>query len=145
MLVKPIWNPHSFWMFLHWKMSSFCHYKLNHVLNGCAFLRSSSSSSRREEQPVLISNATPHAADLLPVSLIQSHILCLSQAQQMKLSRGGPQKWSGVWSTSPVRKGWESWGCSAWRSEGCGETLEQPASTWRGLKESWRGTFYKGR
>jgi len=24
-----------------------------------------------------------------------------------------------------VSKGWESWGCSAWRREGCGETLEQ--------------------
>jgi len=26
-------------------------------------------------------------------------------------------------------EGWESWGCSAWRGEGCGETLEQSAST----------------
>ena len=26
-----------------------------------------------------------------------------------------PQKWSEGWSTSPVRKGRESWGCSAWR------------------------------
>ena len=39
-----------------------------------------------------------------------------------KLNRRGWQKWSEGWSTSPVRKGWESWDCSAWRREGCGET-----------------------
>ena len=36
------------------------------------------------------------------------------------------------WSTSPMRTGWESWGCSAWRRGGCRETLLQPSSTWRG-------------
>jgi len=35
-------------------------------------------------------------------------------------SRGGPQKRSEGWSTSPVKKGWESWGCSAWRREAAG-------------------------
>ena len=30
-------------------------------------------------------------------------------------SRGGPQKWSEGWNTSPTRTVWESWGCSAWR------------------------------
>ena len=25
-----------------------------------------------------------------------------------------------------MRRGWESWGCSAWRREGCGETLNSP-------------------
>jgi len=40
-----------------------------------------------------------------------------------------PQKWSESWSTSAVRKGWESWGCSACRREGCGETLARPFST----------------
>ena len=54
-----------------------------------------------------------------------------------------PQKWSKGWNSSPVKPGWESWGCSAWRREGSGEILEQPASTWRGLQESWRGTFCK--
>ena len=29
-----------------------------------------------------------------------------------------PQKWSEGWYPSAVRKGWESWGCSAWRREG---------------------------
>ena len=38
-------------------------------------------------------------------------------------SRKEPQKWSEGWSTSPMRTGCESWGCSAWRREGCGETL----------------------
>ena len=33
------------------------------------------------------------------------------------------------WNTSPVKKGRESWGCSAWRREGSWETLLQPAST----------------
>ena len=43
--------------------------------------------------------------------------------------RGGQQKWSEGWSTSPTRTGWESWACSAWRREGCGETWLQPFST----------------
>ena len=38
-------------------------------------------------------------------------------------SRGGPQRWSEVWSTSPVSTGWEMWGSLAWRREGCEETL----------------------
>ena len=38
-------------------------------------------------------------------------------------SRGRPQKWSEDWSSSPTRKGWESWGCSAWRREGCRKDL----------------------
>ena len=33
-------------------------------------------------------------------------------------SREGPQKWSTDWNTSPKRAGWESWGTSAWRTEG---------------------------
>ena len=33
-------------------------------------------------------------------------------------SRGGPWKQSEGWNTSPVKKGWESWGCSASRREG---------------------------
>jgi len=34
-----------------------------------------------------------------------------------------------------VRKGGESWGCSAWRREGCGETLLQPSSKRRPTRE----------
>ena len=32
-----------------------------------------------------------------------------------------------------------------WRKEGPEETSQQPCSTWRGLQESWGGTFYEGR
>jgi len=35
------------------------------------------------------------------------------------------QQWSEGWSTSPVRTGWNNWGCSAGRREGCKETVEQ--------------------
>jgi len=35
----------------------------------------------------------------------------------LSVSRGGPQKWSKAWSTSPMRTGWESWCFSAWRRE----------------------------
>jgi len=53
-----------------------------------------------------------------------------------------PQKCSEGWSTSPVRTGRESWGCSAWRREGCGETLEQPSSTLKGAyKKAGEGLF----
>ena len=45
-----------------------------------------------------------------------------------------PLKCSEGWNTAPIRKGWESWGCSVWRREGCGETWLQPFSTWRGLR-----------
>jgi len=62
----------------------------------------------------------------------------------LELGQRRPQQWSKGWSTSAVRKGWESWGCSAQRREGSGETLEKPASAWRGLRESWRGAFHKG-
>ena len=38
-------------------------------------------------------------------------------------SGGGPQRGSQGWSSSPMKTGWESWGCSAWRREGSGEPL----------------------
>jgi len=47
-------------------------------------------------------------------------------------SRGGPQKWIEGWNSSPMRKDWETWGCSACRTVGWSETLEQPFSAWRG-------------
>jgi len=47
---------------------------------------------------------------------------------------GGLQIRSEGWNPSAVRKGWESWGCSAWRRlQG---DLRAAASAWRGLKES---------
>ena len=49
-----------------------------------------------------------------------------------------PQKWSEGWSTSLVRAG------AVQPGEDPRKTLEQPFSAWRGLQDSWRGTFYKG-
>jgi len=48
------------------------------------------------------------------------------------VSRGGPQKWSKGWNTSPTRTGWESWNCSSWRREGSKVTWVRPFSIWRG-------------
>ena len=45
-------------------------------------------------------------------------------------SRGGTWRYLEGWSSSPVKTGWESWGCSAWRREGSRGTLYQPSSTW---------------
>ena len=47
-------------------------------------------------------------------------------------SREWPQKCSEGWNTSPVRKGLDSWGCSAWRREGSRDASLCPFSTWRG-------------
>jgi len=59
-------------------------------------------------------------------------------------SRGGLQRWSKGWSTSPMKKGQGSWGCSAWSREGCRETLEQPSSTWRGPTRKMGKIFSAG-
>jgi len=40
---------------------------------------------------------------------------------------------------SAGRKGWESWGCSAWDREGCGETLEQLPVPGGAVRELERG------
>ena len=59
-------------------------------------------------------------------------------------SRQGPQKLSEGWNTSPVRKGWESCGCSACRSEGSRDTLRQPSSTLRGPTRKLENDFLQG-
>ena len=38
-----------------------------------------------------------------------------------RVSRGKPWHWFKGWNTSPMRTGWEGWGCSAWRTEGSWE------------------------
>ena len=44
-------------------------------------------------------------------------------------SRGGPQRWSECWSTSPTKKGWGSWACSAWRRESFREISAYPSNS----------------
>jgi len=43
-----------------------------------------------------------------------------------------------------MRKSLESWDCSAWRREGCTETLEQLSSTYRGPTEKTGTGFLAG-
>ena len=64
-------------------------------------------------------------------------VAVLLQIVLLPKSRHGAQGWS----ISPMRKDWESWGCSAWRREGCGETLEQPFSTWTGCRKDEENIF----
>jgi len=54
--------------------------------------------------------------------------------------RGVPQKSCRGWNTFPMRTGLETWGCSAWKTEGPEETWEWPFSVWRGgyKKEAYR-------
>ena len=61
-----------------------------------------------------------------------------------RLERGQrrPQQWSEGWYPSAGRRGWESWGCSAWRREGSRETLLQPSVPEGDLKEG--EAFYQG-
>ena len=57
-----------------------------------------------------------------------------SPAQEMwscwSRCRGGPWRWSEGWSISPMKKGWGSWACLAWRRKSSRETSLQPSSTW---------------
>jgi len=48
------------------------------------------------------------------------------------------------WNPSAARKGWESWGWSAWRGEGFRETSEQPARTYRELARKMGTDFLAG-
>ena len=59
-------------------------------------------------------------------------------------SRRGSQQQSEGWNASPTTKDWDSWGCSACRREGCGETLQQPFSTWRGPTRKLKRDFLQG-
>jgi len=54
------------------------------------------------------------------------------------------QQWSKGWNPSAVRKGWESWGCSAWGGEGCRVTLLRPSSTSRGFVRNMGTGFLAG-
>jgi len=37
------------------------------------------------------------------------------EQERCRAAGGGPQRWSEGWSTPPMKKGWRSWACSAWR------------------------------
>lgn len=47
------------------------------------------------------------------------------------------------WSTSPVKKDWQSWGCTAWSREGAKVTL-QHLLTPKGATRELRGSFDQG-
>ena len=50
--------------------------------------------------------------------------------------------WWGDWSISPMRKGWGSWPCSAWRREGWEGTLKMPTNISRvGVKMTGPDSF----
>lgn len=48
-----------------------------------------------------------------------------------KESSGGLPRWWRDWTTSPMRRCWESWDCSAHRRWGLGVILLMSANTWR--------------
>lgn len=48
-----------------------------------------------------------------------------TQLQHNTESRAGPEGWS----SSPMKAGWDTWGCSAWKRESLGTALEQPSNT----------------
>ena len=52
--------------------------------------------------------------------------------------------WSEGWSTSPVKKGWESGAVQPGEENAPGTPYSSLPLPEGGLQESWRGTFYKG-
>ena len=52
------------------------------------------------------------------------------------------KRWMGAdWSISPMRKGWESCGFSAWRTEGSGRSYSSLPLTKGGLQKTGEGLF----
>ena len=80
--------------------------KNNHIL-GC-IKRSMASGSREMILPLCSALVRPGLE-----SCVQLWSRNMRRARTCwSGSRGGPQRWSDCWSTSPVKTGWESWGCS---------------------------------
>lgn len=78
----------------------------NHILGG---IKSSMASKSREIiLPINSPLLRPHLQN--SVQLWGPKLKDLHKWAMDLLIQGGPQIWSGGWSTSPVRTGWESWG-----------------------------------
>lgn len=59
-------------------------------------------------------------------------------------SNKGPWRWGRDWSTSLVRRGWDSWDCSGWRwggLEGSHQYLQIPEER---MQRGWRQTLCSG-
>lgn len=71
----------------------------------------------------------------------------LGSSRQERLVRMGPEKGhKNDQSTSPMKTGWNSQGCSDWRREGSGDASLWPSSTLKGLiKRREMDFFYTGK
>ena len=90
--------------------------KANCVL-GC-IKRSVASRAREGILPISSVLVRPHLASCIQLWSPQHR----KDTDLLEWVQRRPQRWSECCSTSPMRKGWESWGCSAWRREGSGDT-----------------------
>jgi len=77
------------------------------------------SVASRVREVILLLCSAPVRLDLHTADVESS--VQESHGSSWSLSSGGPQNWSRGWNTSPVRRGWGGWGCSAWRREGSRE------------------------
>jgi len=109
-------------------------------LEAACMMPSLFSKGSRKKQIASLTSAPGKPERTIILNNVASQESCMALHEDMELLewvQRRPQKRSEGWSTSPVRKGWESWGHWARRREGSGETLQKPSSI-------WRGPFYKG-
>ena len=79
------------------------------------------------------------AMDIINLDLSKAFDTVLHAMDLLEQGQRRPQQRSEGWNPSAGRKGWESWGCSAWGREGCGETLEQLPVPGGAVRELERG------